>query len=50
MGVAVPALETVIDAVDAEITAIASIGTVFKFEHKFEDEIEHYHSIQSQTT
>jgi hypothetical protein len=37
---AVPALETVIDAVHGVVNAIGSIGTVLKRDHTFEDDVE----------
>jgi hypothetical protein len=37
---AVPALETVIDAVHGVVSAIGSIGTVLKRDHTFEDDVE----------
>lgn len=52
MGVPVPTLSDVTAAVKLQMEAIVpSVGTVFAFEHKLEDDVEHFReSVQNQTT
>lgn len=40
MVAAVPTLDTVVDAVHTAVSAIGSIGTVLKCDHRFEDDVE----------